>query len=396
MPLDPVFQTIASWPWSKVQATLKAYADGEFDFCLDADTIADITCLSDADTKRLVALLSENKSGLVNALTLLVSIVLIGESSQTSVDIRLEALFDLIDFSCVSSITIEETTILLIIISTAMSSIVNEKGKAPSDKVLSRASGVIYEALDKVSSLPLLKSEFILWATSILDELPTNKLDTIFTSVFLKGVGITGNSATKKQGAVEEEPDLPAFRKEEQENAEFAGDAEVPALVATGNLLVKSVSLSKIKGNDVYVTLRLGDGSVWAQSTDIAKNAGAEATEWAFESEEMSGEVEAAALHLNMINFTVKDSSESSADKYVGKAMISMEDLLDENNTNKLITLTGELRAHDDNEAAGEYTIKLKFLVPIEIRQEEATEEVVSDMLEEAGGQNESKEEDEV
>ena len=50
--------------WQKVQATLKAYADGEYDFCLDADTIADITCLSDADTRRLVAILSHNKSGM--------------------------------------------------------------------------------------------------------------------------------------------------------------------------------------------------------------------------------------------------------------------------------------------------------------------------------------------
>ena len=94
VPLDPAFQTIASckrncdWhentpctdsfkidcfvlsgiilssgPWSKVQSALKAYADGEFDFCIDADTIADITCLSDADTNRLVKLLSKNNSG---------------------------------------------------------------------------------------------------------------------------------------------------------------------------------------------------------------------------------------------------------------------------------------------------------------------------------------------
>jgi hypothetical protein len=55
---------MVSGPWSKVQAALKAYADGDFDFCINADTIADITCLSDADTNRLVKLLSQNKSGL--------------------------------------------------------------------------------------------------------------------------------------------------------------------------------------------------------------------------------------------------------------------------------------------------------------------------------------------
>lgn len=45
----------------------------------------------------------------VNALTLLISIILIGDASQPNVDIRLEALFDLIDFSGVSSITSDET-----------------------------------------------------------------------------------------------------------------------------------------------------------------------------------------------------------------------------------------------------------------------------------------------
>ena len=128
-----------------------------------------------------------------------------------------------------------------------MGSIVNRKDKAPSDKVLQRATGVIYETLDKVTSLSLLKSEFILWATSILDELPTNKLDTIFSLVFVKGVGITGSSGSKKHNVMDE-PDLPNYRKEEQENAEFAGDIVVKEPEVVGNLLVKSLALSKIKG----------------------------------------------------------------------------------------------------------------------------------------------------
>jgi hypothetical protein len=129
-----------------------------------------------------------------------------------------------------------------------MGSIVNQQENVPTDKTLQRASGVIYEALDKVTTLPLLKSEFILWATSILDELPTNKLDTIFNLVFVKGVGITGNSNSKKQSPVDE-PDLPDYRKEEQENADFKGDVIVQEATVTGNLLIKSISLSKISGS---------------------------------------------------------------------------------------------------------------------------------------------------
>ena len=128
-----------------------------------------------------------------------------------------------------------------------MASIVGQQEKEPSNKTLQRASGVIYEALDKVHSLSVLKSEFILWATSILDELPTNKLDTIFSTVFVKGVGITGNNGSKKH-AVSNEPDLPNYRKEEQENDDFMGDVVAPEMTTTGNLLVKSITLSKIKG----------------------------------------------------------------------------------------------------------------------------------------------------
>lgn len=135
------------------------------------------------------------------------------------------------------------------VISSAMASIVGKRDQVPSDKTLQRASGVIYEELDKVASLPLLKSEFILWATSILDELPTNKLDSIFSLVFVKGVGITGNNATKKHAADSEEPDLPHYRKEEQENDVFKGDVATKVVPVHGTLLIKSVSLSKIEGN---------------------------------------------------------------------------------------------------------------------------------------------------
>jgi hypothetical protein len=145
---------------------------------------------------------------------------------------------------------------------------------------------------------------------------------------------------------------------------------------------------------DVYVTLRLGDGSIWAQSTDIAKNGGLEDTEWKFEGEDMSGEVDAAILHRNVINFTVKDSTEVSVDKYVGKAQVSMEDLLDDTNTNKLVTLSGELHGHDDAEPAGEYTIKIKFLVPnARSGSIDARDGVVSDMVEEKEPNKEFEEE---
>ena len=137
----------------------------------------------------------------------------------------------------------------------------------------------------------------------------------------------------------------------------------------------------------MYVTLRLGDGSEWAQSTDISPNRGVEDTVWKFEGNDMSGNVIASYMAKNVINFTVKDSNESTADKYVGKAKLNMESLLEENNTNKLVSLSGLLHSHD-SENAGEYTVKAKFLVPNANGAEDRDDEVVADMNEE-GGENE-------
>lgn len=114
------------------------------------------------------------------------------------------------------------------------------------------------------------------------------------------------------------------------------------------------------------MTLRVGDGAEWAQATDIAPNGGSEDTVWKFEPEEMCGEVMASYLAKNKINFTVKDSNECSADKYVGKTQLCMDELLSESNSNKFVTLSGQLHSHDDCEySAGEYTVKLKFVVPV-------------------------------
>ena len=146
--------------------------------------------------------------------------------------------------------------------------------------------------------------------------------------------------------------------------------------------------------SEVYVTLRVGDGSVWAQSTDFAKNAGLEDTEWKYDPNDMCGKVKAAHLHRNVINLTVKDSTETSVDKYVGKAKLNMEEILDESNTNKLVTLSGELHGHDESEVTGEYIVKLKYHIP-NAKGSAVTEEVVSDMLdeEENGEENTSNEE---
>ena len=89
----------------------------------------------------------------------------------------------------------------------------------------------------------------------------------------------------------------------------------------------------------------------------------------------MSGKVTSSHLAKNVINLTVKDSSDSSADKYVGKAKINLDDLLDATNTNKMLTLSGILKSHDSDNA-GEYTIKIKFRVNANDKDEDVNDDM--------------------
>lgn len=138
------------------------------------------------------------------------------------------------------------------------------------------------------------------------------------------------------------------------------GDIVVKESDAVGKLVVRSIKLSKIRSSEVYATLRLGDGSEWAQSTDIASCH--DDTEWNFEAEDMSGTVSTSYLTRNVINFTVKDSNETSADKFVGKAKISTEELL--GGGTKWRTFSGNLNRHDESDFAGEYSVKVRYVVP--------------------------------
>jgi hypothetical protein len=56
---------VAVGPWSRVAAVLKSYSDEEYDFGIDAHTVASITGLTVDESKQFIKLLSKDKKGLM-------------------------------------------------------------------------------------------------------------------------------------------------------------------------------------------------------------------------------------------------------------------------------------------------------------------------------------------
>jgi hypothetical protein len=109
---------------------LKAYSDDEYDFGIDASTVASLTGLTIEESKQLIKLLSKDKKGLmylrflptlltslssvrVNALTLLSTVVCLADASQQMLETRAGAIFDLFDFDGTAQINQDETVCFL-------------------------------------------------------------------------------------------------------------------------------------------------------------------------------------------------------------------------------------------------------------------------------------------
>jgi hypothetical protein len=95
-------------PKSKVESSVKAYNDGEYDFGIDYTVVMNITGYDTDESRELVKAHSKNNSGIINALTLLISVISLGNSENRNETGRLESLFDLVDFNRSSQISLDE------------------------------------------------------------------------------------------------------------------------------------------------------------------------------------------------------------------------------------------------------------------------------------------------
>mmetsp|Transcript_4170 Transcript_4170/g.6446 ORF Transcript_4170/g.6446 Transcript_4170/m.6446 type:complete len:751 (+) Transcript_4170:75-2327(+) len=193
---SPIFLTIESWPWSRVVSIVRAYTDEEFDFGIDKSVISAITGLSQEDGATLIrALTSFENATMVNAVTLLSAILCIGDASQLMLDSRVAMVFDLFDFDGSAQISMDETTILLMCVASALSCALNMQDTYPPDAAFVALTQSIFADQEKSTSRHILKQEFISWANKIFFDVPKHDMETIYRKVFLQDPSIVGIGA---------------------------------------------------------------------------------------------------------------------------------------------------------------------------------------------------------
>eukprot|EP01039_Chlorochromonas_danica_P009390 gene9390-10370_t len=130
--LSRPFLDITKWSKGRLDSVVTHYMEGEYDFGLDCNAIMGLTSYELDDAKELVAVHSRNDTGVVNAITLLITIISLANSENRNEQARLETIFDLMDFNSAGRISSDEFTILLLCAATSFACIL--EGRLAEDK----------------------------------------------------------------------------------------------------------------------------------------------------------------------------------------------------------------------------------------------------------------------
>jgi hypothetical protein len=173
------FKGIKEWTWGRVSSILRTYTNDEYDFGLDATAVMNLTSIPISDAKAIVNSLSQNDSGVINALSLLVVIICLAESKQRMEPDRIDAIFGLLDFDGTSKISKDELTILMLCIGSAFSSILERQDERPSDAIMSDITTTIYKRQEKKMNSSISKKEFTTFCIETFKELG-GQVDSLF------------------------------------------------------------------------------------------------------------------------------------------------------------------------------------------------------------------------
>ena len=172
-PIAAPFATFATWTAGSCAALVKEYKDKDYDFGIDLPTVEALTGLDKALAEGIVASLTRSTSEprLVNALSLLAGICLVGEAGLSAAD-RASLVYDIFDFDTRREISKDEMTILLLCTVRA-AKVVAGAGEDPSDDIMEATTAAAFEKhaarLDVIK-----KDEFVAWAaeeTKVVDSL---------------------------------------------------------------------------------------------------------------------------------------------------------------------------------------------------------------------------------
>ena len=186
--LSAEFKTIQGWKWSHVESVIKAYNEQELPFAINDDNVSMISGLKGAQALQLVRQLSKQPdTGVVNALTVLSAMICMGDKAAGSVDSRIHALYDLVDFDRTSEVSFDELVILFLCFGAALLGILKTSGQSTvtlDDTLCRRLAGQVYQELEMKHNEMLGKTEFHSWVISFLSEVDEINVESVYMSLY--------------------------------------------------------------------------------------------------------------------------------------------------------------------------------------------------------------------
>ncbi len=224
-------------PKTRVESVLKAYNEGEYDFGIDYTVVMNITGYEIDDAKELIKVHSKNESGMsvhlivvltlcyltvcrINAIALLITIISLGNGENRNELGRLESVFDLMDFSHNSQITMDEMvesfsmiclrcddsfscspqTILLLCVGSSFAFITGRSEDSPIDTAIIQFGKHIYESMGKKPTNYVTKEEFAEWTKE-------HVFSQGFTSI-VDILGLLANGPETQQSSASQKADM--------------------------------------------------------------------------------------------------------------------------------------------------------------------------------------------
>lgn len=159
---------------------MKNYKDQEYDFGIDVAAVLTLTGLSQTDSKALIQSLSKNDSGIVNAISVIMTAIMLADRLNNRYETqRIEALFDLLDFNQAGKINLDELTILFICLASAIAGILDKK-ESPSEEIITTLTLNIFDKLKRATNGSVTKAEFLKWCSETLVQIGQVDFEIIF------------------------------------------------------------------------------------------------------------------------------------------------------------------------------------------------------------------------
>ena len=159
---------------------MKNYKDQEYEFGIDTASAAALTGLNQTESKGLVQSLSKNDSGIVNAISVIMSAIVLADRMNTRNETqRIDALFDLLDFNQAGKINLDELTILFICLASAIAAILDKK-ESTSEEIITTLTLNLFDELQRVTTGTVAKAEFQKWCLDTLVQIGQTDFDVIF------------------------------------------------------------------------------------------------------------------------------------------------------------------------------------------------------------------------